>query len=149
MGIPIYSNCKWLSYIWRRLFVSTAEPVAPPDLGVDKSQSHILVADNNKLVNSTIQANLTDAGYTVTSVTHHSEVLETIRTSQRPFNLVIVNIGAWTGTEVIDQIKDTYPKIKVLLVTGAGLDDAFRQDAILQKPFGNKQLLAAVKNLLK
>ena len=112
---------------------TTTQPV---DLGPqhDNSQFHILVADSNADTNNIMSLLLSNEGYTVISVKNHDEALQSLKTTQRSFNLVITNQSG-KGLQVIEEAKKCSPSTKVLLCTGNTFAEKGLADDVITKPF--------------
>lgn len=116
----------------------------------------ILVVDDEKMLLILTAEILREAGYEV--VTAHSgfECLDELRTSARPFDLVLLdfNMPLMDGEETFHRLRALEPDLRVMLCTGYIQQERLNHmlDAglcgFVQKPLGPKEYLASVKTLL-
>lgn len=115
----------------------------------------VLVIDDEEFMHELIGARLKPLGCTVFSKSTGKGGLEYF-TSHRNIDLVILDMSLpdmW-GTEVLQKIRLISPEVAVILASGFSADEipGFQDNAVnvsfLQKPFGKKELLEAVKNAL-
>ena len=112
----------------------------------------ILVVDDEKNIRLTISEFLRDRKYTVHLAEDAMDAVEVLRTT--PVDLVITDImmPRMKGTDLLDHIREEYPGIKTILITGqASLENAtasLRGGAFdyLQKPVTKNTLLSVVEN---
>ncbi len=111
----------------------------------------ILVVDDNESALNLLKVFLTQNGYEVTLARDGKEAFDLIR--KRPFPLVITDIKMprMDGIKLIEKIKNTYPMIRVIMITGHvkfryGLS-AFTNGAetIIFKPFDFDKLKHAIE----
>ena len=121
------------------------EPIADSPR-VNKASFHIIVSDDNSDVANTIGTYLVTEGFTVSTFDDHKKAQAALST--KPFNLLIANQSAG-GIKLIDDVKQTYPKAKVLLCTGNSLAEKGNADDVLIKPFQGDTLKNKVLTLLE
>jgi len=120
--------------------------------------ARILVIDDEDQPRQMLQQALERAGYEVTTARDGSEGLQRFRAA--PTDLVITDIlmPEKEGLETIMDLRREFPTVKIIAVSGGGrtgglnfLDIAERLGAqrTLQKPFGLREMLAAVHELLQ
>ncbi len=117
---------------------------------------HVLVIDDDSFSRTLLRLILEEEGYAVTQARNGHEGLEYY--GRTPTDLVVVDIfmPEKDGLETIFELKERFPRAKVLTVSGGGnfglefLDVArqFGADDCLAKPFARAGLLAAVEALL-
>ncbi|OZI31723.1 hypothetical protein CAL29_28020 [Bordetella genomosp. 10] len=114
----------------------------------------VLLAEDEPLVAAVIAELLSDLGYLPVVAATGPEAIAAVR-SDREFDLVVTDFsmpGA-TGREVVAAVRDRYPTLPVLYVTGYDAADVLadvHRDAhlqILQKPFGAEGLKEAITAL--
>ncbi len=128
--------------------------------------ARILVVDDEEDVRHSIRFALESAGYDVFEAQNGLEADE--RLAENAFDLVITDMimPEKEGFELIRDIKQNYPDVKIVAITGGGSkknlkgdvimgkDDIlgfvnkFGADATLQKPFKLAELLDSVENCL-
>jgi DNA-binding response OmpR family regulator len=120
--------------------------------------ARILVIDDEDQSRQMLQQALERAGYEVTTARDGSEGLRRFR--EAPTDLVITDIlmPEKEGLETIMDLRREFPAVKIIAVSGGGrtgslnfLDIAKRLGArrTLQKPFGLREMLAVVHELLQ
>ena len=128
--------------------------------------ARILVVDDEEDVRHSIRFALEGAGYDIFEAQNGLEADE--RLAENAFDLVITDMimPEKEGFELIRDIKQNYPDVKIVAITGGGSkknlkgdvimgkDDIlgfvnkFGADATLQKPFKLAELLDSVENCL-
>ena len=119
--------------------------------------ARILVIDDDMRIRALIRKSLEMAGYEVVEASNGRIALDMQR--EEPADLIITDIfmPEKEGTEFIMDVHDEFPKAKVIAMSGGGniadvdfLRLAHNLGALktFQKPFAQKELLAAVKELL-
>ncbi len=85
----------------------------------------ILVVDDDRAVRTVLQVNLTKAGMHVTLTESPDEALDSLRAF--PFDVVLtdVRMPGGTGIELLDRVRQGWPDIPVVIMTGYGsVEDA-------------------------
>ena len=117
--------------------------------------SHILVLEDELAIQLGYQLTLTDAGYTVKVMSSGKGLLE----AMPGVDLVITDIVMPNvdGMEVIKQLKERYPEVPIIAISGGGrvgADFYLKASKVLgvkktlQKPIEPVELLDAVKAVL-
>ena len=85
----------------------------------ERAKHRILVVDDDSLVLSNTTAMLEDLGHTVVEASSGDRALD-ILTSQVAVDLVITDhaMPHMTGLQLIEEIKDNWPNLPVILATG-------------------------------
>ena len=128
-----------------RAILAPPASLAPAELG------RALVVDDSLAVMGVTAAFLTDLGWDVTSSSSvESAVAELLRTD---FRLVIADVvmPGGGGAAVLGATRESQPLAAVILMSGhapEGSIGAGTPDALLQKPFGLRELEAAVQEAL-
>ena len=115
----------------------------------------LLLVDDQPELLRLMSAYLPRAGYAVTCCSTGAEALETLASGE-PMAAAIVDMGLpdVDGRELLERMADSYPALRILISSGAYLDDEPFQDeyhgrvSYLQKPYLPKALLAALDQLL-
>ncbi len=116
--------------------------------------AHILVVDDEESIRDLCARVLTRAGYAVVTAPSGEEAV--VRLAQEAFDLLIsdIRMPGISGLEVLERAKATFPRIRVVLITGFGTPQMLTRaqqsgaDRILTKPFNPMELLAAVRESL-
>jgi len=117
--------------------------------------SHILVLEDEMAIQLGYQLTLTDAGYTVKVMSSGKGLLE----AMPGVDLVITDIVMpdVDGMEVIKQLKEQYPDVPIIAISGGGRMAAdfylktckvLGVNKVLQKPIEPEELIDAVKAVL-
>lgn len=130
-----------------------AEQAAPEDTSINQSDTalHILLVDDDELIQSAISAQLEAMGHLVSAAPTGEEAMEKVGAGLRP-DLVILdmNMPGWGGANTLPRLRAALPEVPVLLSTGRAdqraidLAQAHPGVTILAKPFGFKELQAAL-----
>ena len=129
---------------------------SPMSAMADSAQTaRILYVEDDEPIRRLVKELLTRAGYFVTTVSDGMEGWSTL-TSDR-FDLVITdnNLPHMTGMELIARARMEGLMVPVIVASGfaelfmGAENEWLRVAALLQKPFGAEELLAAVKRVLR
>ena len=114
----------------------------------------LLVVDDEIGVSDDLRDFLRKRGYDAISTTSGIEALQLIK-REKP-NIIVLDIlmEGMTGIEVLREIKKTYPKIRVIMLTA--LEDEATQDqckklgasAYIIKPYSYEEILKAAHKLI-
>jgi len=118
----------------------------------------ILIIDDNDGLRETLRQTLEDKGYTTKAVPDGlaaSKLLE-----KESFGLVLTDMfmPEKDGFQVIREVCRTHPKLPIIAMSGKGIVRKgehlkvarfFGAQAILMKPFSEKQLFGTIKKLMK
>jgi CheY-like chemotaxis protein len=115
----------------------------------------ILVIEDDVEVRKMISRILNDEGYQIFEANNGKQGLELLATTTN-VELVITDIimPEKDGIETIRELKQNYPAIKILAISGGGKVNAqnylniakvMRVNSILSKPFTKSELLEAIK----
>lgn len=114
----------------------------------------ILVVEDDLLYQNLILKTLGEAGHDVRVFSNGDEAIEAIRNTR--FDLLVTDIlvPGTEGIELIAEIKQSRPEIRVIAISGSGsvgrstylaLARAHGADALLEKPFTPDRLLEEIK----
>lgn len=117
----------------------------------------ILVVDDEKGMREYLQELLEDAGYEVTAAANGCEAIQLFK--QNPFDIVITDLlmPKKDGAETIIELRNYYPDVKIIIVTGGGninaqdyveLFESLNVTYAFTKPIDKKKLLDAIQTLL-
>ncbi len=118
-------------------------------------RARILVIDDDISIRKVLEAILTENSYVVDAVETGKEAIE--KTCNNYYNLALIDIRLpdMAGTELLERLCETTPKMRKVIVTGyPTLDNAVKAinkgaDAYIIKPFEVKQLLQTVEDQLQ
>jgi len=124
----------------------------PRRKGKGKRAYRVLVVDDDPLVSSGTAGMLEDLGHSVLEAASGNAALELLR-SEPPFDLVITDhaMPGMSGTELARQLRQTWPTLPVLLVTGyAELPNGENPGLPrLAKPYRQEELGACIVELIE
>ncbi len=113
----------------------------------------ILLADDSVTIHKVVELTFLDEDYEVEAVSSGDEAIA--RLAQGPPDLVIADVHmppGPSGYEVCDRVREQYPEVPVLLLSGAfepfDEERAATADAYLKKPFDSQKLLQTVQELM-
>ncbi len=118
-------------------------------------KNRILLVDDESQVLESLKVFFRDQGYQVNTAPDGAAALEQLQ--QSPHDLVVTDIRMpnMTGIELLRSIKEQYPHVEVILITGYGSEEiaaeARRLGAYdyIEKPFDALELLKTIFNCLE
>jgi PAS domain S-box-containing protein len=128
-----------------------------PDGDADHSGNEtILVVEDEESVRLTVTKVLRRAGYRVLAAADGPSALEIWSHQGNSVDLLLTDMvmpGGITGRELADDIRASHPELLTLFCSGysvefTGLTALTEQERLLPKPFENKMLIKAVRELL-
>ena len=118
----------------------------------------ILLGDDDPEVRFALGMLLREAGHEVLEADGCSETLDTAAGRRPDLVVTDVNMPGMSGVELMEQLRGTRPGTPIIAMTGGGMHQTPElaatlagnagADRVLQKPFGNDELLAEVSTLL-
>lgn len=116
-----------------------------------RSGIKILVVDDDQNLLDLLDDTLTTIGYEATGSADGFEALEKLK--QQKFDLVIsdIKMPGMDGLELLREIRESYPDLPVLFITGAGLPETIEKaapDGFLDKPFRISHIERLIENCL-
>jgi CheY-like chemotaxis protein len=112
--------------------------------------TRILVADDNRQLVEMLRAMLEDAGYDV--VTAGSGLAASALLEKEEVDLLVLDVlmPGMSGDAVADLLRQSRPDLPVLLMTGDSGDQFVPEGSypVLRKPFGEQELVEAVRRLV-
>ncbi len=114
----------------------------------------LLVVDDDRAVRHSLEINLRKSGHDVTLASSAEEALAAL--DARPMDLVITDVAmpGHTGMELLARVKDQWPEVRVVVMTGYGsVKDAVQAmkigaDDYIIKPVSKDELLLIVQRAL-
>jgi DNA-binding response OmpR family regulator len=118
----------------------------------------ILIIEDDSEIRNMLKIMVQRAGFSVQTAVNGLEGIKMFR--RAPSNIVITDIvmPEKEGLETILELREEYPEVKIIAISGGGRHDAisylqsakdFGADYVFQKPFSKKEIIAAIKDLLK
>ncbi len=115
----------------------------------------ILVIDDETIIRVSCERALIPEGYGVKSASSGEEGLALME--KEPFDLILLDIKMpdMDGIEALERIKERWPEIEVIMITGYGtVETAVKSLKLgafnyIEKPFSPDTLLSAVKEALE
>ena len=116
----------------------------------------ILLVDDSTEMSELLKHILAETGYSVIAAMNGEDALEQLARHSAPLDLLLtdVNMPVMSGTELYDRLREWYPGLRVLFMSGYGAEpirkrlDADSRAGFLPKPFAVPELLAAVRSVL-
>jgi glutaredoxin 3 len=110
----------------------------------------ILVVDDESLFRAAVITILQKAGFHTIEARDGFEAFEIVRAIGASVELLLTDcrMPRMDGLSLIESVRELYPGMPVLLMTGARLEDRPRGYAVLKKPFGREVLLQAVRSAI-
>ncbi len=124
---------------------------------MDKSQTNILIVDDEEGIRNLIQGILEDEGYRTKQAANSRETYAQIE-SRAP-DLIVLDIwleqSADDGLQILSKVKANYPHLPIIMISGHGTVEtavsAIKQGAydFIEKPFKSDRLLLMVRRALE
>lgn len=118
------------------------------------STKKVLVIDDEKTVCDSVKKILSREGYTVEDSLNPKEAIKKIKMTSYDLVITDMKMPEVSGLELLEIVKDYYPEIEVILITGYPsfntAKQAFRLGATeyLSKPFTPKELIEITKKAI-
>ncbi len=151
------------SHFFLRLPLHVEEETAPAAVGITAppvpltAQTRLLVVDDEPFVASVLMSILTRHGHRVTLAHSAEAALSLLQEKPNGYDVVLTDHGmpGMTGLQLVEEIKQTWPDLPVMLLTGWGENllqthvTGALPDAVLGKPINQSDLLNAVAMMLR
>lgn len=115
----------------------------------------ILVAEDEELIQGTVDDALTEAGFGAAIAASGEEVLTLLQGNRDGYRALVIDIrlrGRMNGWETARAVRKINPTFPIVYMTGASADEwpsmGVPNSILLQKPFAPAQLVTAVSQLL-
>ena len=114
----------------------------------------ILIVDDEVSIVQSLSGLLTDEGFEVTSASNGYEALQQIETEAPDLVLLDIWMPGIDGIETLKEIKQKYPHIQVIMITGHGtIETAVRATKhgafdFIEKPLSIDKVIVAINNAL-
>ncbi|MGE0740150.1 MAG: response regulator [Hyphomonadaceae bacterium] len=142
----------------RLLLARTEAPTAAPEPAeaapepVRGAGQSVLVVDDEAGVRSFMAETLREAGYTAREAADPGEALRLLQTETPDLLLTDFSMPGMTGLELAERSRAQTAGLRVLIVSGyadaAALEASDARPALLRKPFDERALLTAVRDVL-
>ncbi len=124
-------------------------PDGTPPLSTTPSRPRILVVDDEAAIRTITRLMLEAAGYMVTEASDAAGALTRIRSADRPFMVILLDVTLpdRAGNELLPELRYTSPRSQVVLTSGRPEEDMpdHGADGYLPKPFTRDQLVSTVR----
>jgi DNA-binding response OmpR family regulator len=116
------------------------------------SPQTVLIVDDEPSVRTIAKTILSGAGYAIAEAADPEAARVAVQSTPRPFDLILLDLTltGQSGASLIPEFRTRTPGSRVLLVSGAGGEEAegLGADGFLAKPFTRAALLGAVQRVL-
>lgn len=119
--------------------------------------ARILVIDDDHMIRMVLRRMLAQEGHEVIEALDGDEGIKLYRRKRIDLILADIFMPTKSGLEVIQELKQDYPDVKIIAITGFGIRDDIDVGSIakqygalrsIEKPFSREGILKAVKELL-
>lgn len=114
----------------------------------------ILVVDDEPVVAETLGIILRQEGYEVETFTFPESALESLREKPADIVLTDMRMPKMNGIELADRISDLWPACRIVILSGARLEEVLGRPAfnwppyeVLYKPFSPQDLLSVIARI--
>jgi PAS domain S-box-containing protein len=131
-------------------------PLAEADARVPRGNETVLLVEDEPAVREMTQAALQRHGYTVLPAASGDEAIRIARANHGVINVVLTDVvmPGMSGPELVEQLRDEFPDIAALFMSGYTSDAMLRhgiesgETDFLQKPFSTSALAAKLRQVL-
>jgi CheY-like chemotaxis protein len=122
--------------------------------GLDQKRPKILLVDDNDDICEVTSMLLSKLGYDVAVAKSGAAAISLLEKDRVTADLLMVDFAMpeMSGLQLTRKLRNRWPELKVVVVTGYADDPAFQErlegEAVIKKPFTAKQLRAALEELL-
>jgi two-component system, cell cycle sensor histidine kinase and response regulator CckA len=117
----------------------------------------ILLVEDEAVVRKLVRTTLKASGYAVSEAASGEEALRIVKDQSAPFDLLITDMvmPGMGGRDLARKIREQWPDVPVLYMSGYTEDAAFRQGGLesgavlLRKPFSPNDILVKVRKILR
>jgi CheY-like chemotaxis protein len=158
--VDIYSEPAFGTTIKVHLPASAEAPRSGEDEAEERPAGQgevVLVVEDEPVVRRMAERILSKGGYSVIGTSDGAEALEVCRNLAQPIHLLLTDVimPGMLGTELVVQIEEIRPNLRVVFMSGYSHDVLAPQalsgesgSAFVEKPFNSNELLRAVRELL-
>ena len=117
----------------------------------------IIVIDDDDDMRDTLRTMLEKEGYRVRCAANGGEVFKLLEESQTDLVITDIVMPVKEGFETIAELKRTWPEVKIIAISGGGLDGSrnyldWAKDlgahGVLAKPFARTEILSAISKVM-
>jgi CheY-like chemotaxis protein len=122
--------------------------------GLDQKRPKILLVDDNDDIREVTSMLLSKLGYDVAVAKSGAAAISLLEKDRVAADLLMVDFAMpeMSGLQLTRKLRNRWPELKVVVVTGYADDPAFQErlegEAVIKKPFTAKQLRAALAEIL-
>jgi len=145
---PGHGACFRIAWPATSITNVAAEPTADARRG---GRETLLVVEDDDQVRAVLRRMLSTAGYRLLLARDGAEALSIAESNDFDLLLTDLAMPGMQGTEVARSVRERRPHLPVLLMSGyaRGLDELDPSHSVLLKPFGEAELLTAVRAALE
>jgi CheY-like chemotaxis protein len=155
-ALAVGANAYLAKPVDRTLLLSTVEKeIAAARTRARGTRKHIMVLEDEPMVQRLMRATLEPAGYRVTSVENGTAALETVENDRPDMVVCDIVVPGIDGVQLITQLRREYDYKEPILAVSGHTDEKYRRatldagaNVFLAKPVERPVLLALVKKLL-
>lgn len=133
-----------------------AEPTSDARAFAAVGSESVLVVEDEAMVRDIVRRTLEPAGYVVVEAADPITALDILERGETAIDLLLSDIVMqhMPGTELVRRVRERWPLVRVLYMSGYGHDQTVIEDLaddgppLLAKPFTQYELLAAVRGAL-
>jgi two-component system, OmpR family, KDP operon response regulator KdpE len=117
--------------------------------------SHLLIVDDERSIRAALRTILSSTGFTLVEATHGLEALSLIHAAHFDAILLDINLPDLSGIEVCRQIRKSWPRLPVIMLTVADDEDSKVEaleagaDHYVTKPFHVGELIARLRQAIR
>ena len=127
-------------------------PAPPPPQSVRPASATVLLVEDEDAVRGLAREVLVRNGLTVVEARHPGEALEIAKTRERPFDLVLTDVvmPGMSGPRMVEKLRESWPNLNVLFMTGYAdpaavpPDFALQSASVIRKPISEESLMQGV-----
>lgn len=148
VGLPVDSGARL------QAIKKTLRETQPPAAEVAPENCRILVVDDERVLNEMLQESFKAAGYAVDGAYDGVEGIGLLRYREYHVVLLDIRMPRKDGLEVLRFVKDHFPDIKVVIITGLASKEEIQQTirlgafACLKKPFRLDDVFETVRRAI-
>lgn len=134
----------------------TPNPSSSPITDPLSGSETILLVEDDASVRELVARTLRNRGYRVITANNGANALEEVTRHAAPIHLVLTDVvmPEMSGRKLIDVLRESYPTIRVLFMSGYARGEVTEQElnnaaiAFIAKPFSKAEIAEAMRRLL-
>ncbi|MFO8056756.1 MAG: sigma-54 dependent transcriptional regulator [bacterium] len=120
-----------------------------------KNSEHILIVDDEESIRTTLGGVLSDEGFSVSTAHDGESALQMIEDSPPDLVMLDIWLPGMDGVESLQKIKETYPELPVVMISGHGtIETAVKSTRLgaydyIEKPLSLDKIIITIQNALE